>query len=839
MTTNSGKSPSPNGWYTPTELRDAAWRFAVDRRILLQAGLVGACILLFLANVSNSWISVIDDAFITFRFSRNIAGGHGIVFNPGGPWVEGYTNFTWMILAIPPIAWGWDVVLTMKLAGILCSVGTLLASWRLTASLRGAEDPLNVLPAVCLAVNAHFGFWTVQAMETPFQVILVVATYHFFLREMHDPRRWPAGAILAALAMMTRLDSAVFLFPLGVWAVWAVVRREVALKRLLVWGAIAMGLFAVYFSWKVVAFGDFYPNTYYAKVDGEFINRPRGVAHLFEFYFNQAGWERPRAENAVTFLGDVLLGKRLNGIAWMNLWMGTVIVLTILGRSRERILLIGPLLLQAWYILKIGGDWMPGFRFFQSMIPFLGIGLAIAVDRLMDLAGGRKGSRLAVRIGIGLLFVIASFEQMRIDTAYVFGPDPLWFPRQADWHQLDTIHSRYTGGFSPPLAEVANAIALNTIDNASILMSDIGQPAWFRPDLRIIDVDGLTDKVIADAPSVRSHEYGGIGIESLAGIENNLRAVRADWSDSAIAAEARRLHRERVMQRAVNYVMEVERPAYILAFEQHQGAGPDSPGYVYPDLVRLATEHPDFENYREVWRGIKTGNDVWNHLYTRDDVDHAISPSLRVERFQRIVRENPRLRGTVEKLYEELAELPDEERGGALATVYRHLARFTGDEGFVRRMLYLAGLQEDAATAREILDAAIVRGFDDEPWLYRMTARVYQDRGEYEEAVSILETGVENSNPADNSLLYDLAYIYEFPLSDADRALEATRRAIRRNEKEERAWDTLAGIAERTGDYSSAAEALEGMIATRPVDEVPDAWRKRLERLRALADPPQ
>ena len=37
-----------------------------------------------------------DDAFISFRYVRNLIEGHGLVFNPGER-VEGYTNFPWVL----------------------------------------------------------------------------------------------------------------------------------------------------------------------------------------------------------------------------------------------------------------------------------------------------------------------------------------------------------------------------------------------------------------------------------------------------------------------------------------------------------------------------------------------------------------------------------------------------------------------------------------------------------------------------------------------------------------------------------------------------------------------
>src|SRR5512143_1281620 len=39
-----------------------------------------------------------DDAFISFRYARHLAMGQGLVFNPGGERVEGYSNFLWVLI---------------------------------------------------------------------------------------------------------------------------------------------------------------------------------------------------------------------------------------------------------------------------------------------------------------------------------------------------------------------------------------------------------------------------------------------------------------------------------------------------------------------------------------------------------------------------------------------------------------------------------------------------------------------------------------------------------------------------------------------------------------------
>src|SRR5262249_13137238 len=42
------------------------------------------------------YFSLFDDAMVSMRYARNFAAGNGIVWNPGGDRVEGYTNPLWM-----------------------------------------------------------------------------------------------------------------------------------------------------------------------------------------------------------------------------------------------------------------------------------------------------------------------------------------------------------------------------------------------------------------------------------------------------------------------------------------------------------------------------------------------------------------------------------------------------------------------------------------------------------------------------------------------------------------------------------------------------------------------
>lgn len=50
-----------------------------------------------LTGVRAAWFFTIDDAYLTFRYTANLAAGHGPVWNVGEDPVEGFTNFLWMV----------------------------------------------------------------------------------------------------------------------------------------------------------------------------------------------------------------------------------------------------------------------------------------------------------------------------------------------------------------------------------------------------------------------------------------------------------------------------------------------------------------------------------------------------------------------------------------------------------------------------------------------------------------------------------------------------------------------------------------------------------------------
>jgi hypothetical protein len=730
-----------------TAVRETLSQWWRRPEVRVQALLLLPCVWVLAASAASFWEQVIDDAFITFRFARNVAEGHGFVFDVGGPAVEGFTNFSWLLLCTAVYRLGWDMLLACKVAGLLCGLATLGAAWRLSAAVREREDCLNVLAPAFVAMNAHFGFWMVQGLETPLHALLLTAAVWRCLREADEPWRWPLAPALGALAVMTRPDSVVLLVPVALWILGRAAGRQVAWRRVGVFAVIGVGILLPYTAWRVMTFGDWLPNTYYAKVASEPANVERAWAHVVEFGWNQAGSS-----------GDA---RGWNSLAWTALLLAGLAGSTLLGTWRARVLVVGAIGVQVVYLFHIGGDWMPGFRFFVPLVPLLGLAIACALDGWMQGCGARRLPRAVGRVFVAGALALSAVEQFRVSTAYVFGDSATWFEREAGWLAPGQVARNFGKSFQPELLGVTEALMLETQDGATILMSDIGLPMWAAPHLRLIDVDGLTDKVIADAPSARALAFGGVALGELDG-----------WR-----------HRERVLARATAYVLEHRRPEYVLAFEQHFGRGPDSEGALYPRLVaHVLARSPD--EWIEIARTPKTASDVWNHLLLRGDVPRDVPEAVRRARLLRAVRDNPRIGAFVRWLYRDFGDRGDDT---VLELVRGRVARFAGDWDFVREMLFLAAQYEDVATARAVYDGARREELMGVAWPHRMMSRVHQRRGEWREALEVLDRGTARLAAHDNALLHEMAWILESRLDDKPGALAVIERALARDPTDPRA----------------------------------------------------
>src|SRR5450432_691529 len=206
----------------------------------------------------------IDDAFITFRYSRNIVEGQGFVYNPGSQ-VLGTTTplYTLMMAAISGVLHGEDFQIYALLVNALADAATAVLLFLLVRRLTN-NRAMGALLAVLWAIAPYSVTFAVGGMETSVVILCMVGAFWLYV---NNQPIWMG--VVAALGFLTRIDAAIwigllFLFQLG--EAW-LAKRDKAWHTRIPWRTwLAFGLTVL--PWLIFSqfyFGSLLPHTLSAK----------------------------------------------------------------------------------------------------------------------------------------------------------------------------------------------------------------------------------------------------------------------------------------------------------------------------------------------------------------------------------------------------------------------------------------------------------------------------------------------------------------------------------------------------------------------------------------------
>ncbi len=151
----------------------------------------------------------IDDAFITFRYSRNLVAGLGFVYNPGARTLGTTTPlYTLLMAAIGGLTgsslYPWFALYVNALADALNAVLLARLAYRASGHLA-----LGGVVGLVLALHPQSVTFAIGGMETSVSILWMLAAVSAYLARRE---RWMA--IFAALGVLTRIDALLWAAPL-------------------------------------------------------------------------------------------------------------------------------------------------------------------------------------------------------------------------------------------------------------------------------------------------------------------------------------------------------------------------------------------------------------------------------------------------------------------------------------------------------------------------------------------------------------------------------------------------------------------------------------------------
>jgi len=427
-----------------------------------------------------------DDVFIPMRYALNFWRGHGWVMNAGER-VNGCTSPAqlWYLTVLLRFVGPNIAVVVSKFLGIAGGVYVLFMTRRLLRIVFPSQPVISNIAPLLVAVQISFVLSMIDAMETAAATVLLITALTRFSEECGTvtvPVGHNRSAIYFAMASLCRPELTV-VFPV-LWAVDKVVGRRsrlalVDIVPLVVFAlpVIALGLF------NYLYYGDPLPNTYYAK------NRPfpGGVVPGMEY-----------------------IGKHALIAPWQLLIVGLPVA--IYRGARRSLILLMPVVLEALFLLKLGGDWMMDGRFYATMAPYLAPLWLMPLSLTPDLRTllTRWVSIPVVNIGLGfsaavLVLIISGgpVHKIMLFTQFRHLNSVVTVLRGGD------LSTRWRTSNADGLSRMSRWVRTNVPHGQTVMTSEIGLLGLENMDDKIVDIYGLTDHFIARLPGYK-RTAGGV-----------------------------------------------------------------------------------------------------------------------------------------------------------------------------------------------------------------------------------------------------------------------------------------------------------------------------------------
>ncbi len=426
---------------------------------------------------------MVDDAYISFRYARNLVRGEGLVFNPGER-VEGYTNFLWTVLIAGGMAAGAEPEPVAETLAFLAAAGSLVLLAGLGQRLlRGPLAlPATLLPPLLFAALGSEARHVVSGMETLLFVFLVLAAFSVLLWRWHGEeapanglaphppgprlREVSVSGVLFSLATMTRPEGAMFtaigglivlLGPCpGATEVGAgqAVGVRARLRATATFAGSFVALFGPFTAWRVAYYGHLFPNTFYAKVAGPLPEVvARGWTSLGRIMAEWPVW--PVLVAAVLALLPIHRALRKSGV-WF--WLAGVVLTTWVS------------------FVLVGGDFLAFFGP-RMLMPALPFALLLAAEGIRRVATAWRPK------SVGWLMMSAALVAFPLYTLVRPWPAP-----GGPLGGLASLHQMFDG-ISAWLLEASSTPALLAAPGIGVIP--------YETDWPTLDMFGLTDEHIA------------------------------------------------------------------------------------------------------------------------------------------------------------------------------------------------------------------------------------------------------------------------------------------------------------------------------------------------------
>lgn len=415
-----------------------------------------------------AWWFVCDDAFITWRYSRNVANGFGPRYNLGDELpVEGYSDFLWMLIGAAFEAVGVAPRLAVPWVSAVCGVAVVAWVWKF---LRDRTSPLSaLLGAATMALTPPFAVWSTSGLETMAQVLCLWGTFVFLVHGDDDsPRHATIAGVFGLALALVRTEGIAWCVVLGALAAalrwWQGRPIGPALSR---YAATLLVPFAIYYAWRTAYYQSLVGNTAKAKVHLGPDTLARGLMYV--------------ALYVATLLAPLLAlpaaASALRGPRRVEAATAAFMAVAVTG-----------------YAVVVSGDYMTWFRILVPTLPFVAVVAGLALHRLEQRSGKAAAGLVgAFAVTLGLLpgFDVHLVPESARESLSIREKLGFFRSENQQWTAMNEHVSTWT--------EKGLALKLYAKPGDTYVAAAIGATGYYS-DLYIYDRNGLVNREVAEQP---------------------------------------------------------------------------------------------------------------------------------------------------------------------------------------------------------------------------------------------------------------------------------------------------------------------------------------------------
>jgi 4-amino-4-deoxy-L-arabinose transferase-like glycosyltransferase len=367
-----------------------------------------------------------DDAFITFRYVRNLIAGQGYVFNPGEHVLGTTTPFYTLYLALIGNL-GLDFILVGKLTNIVADTATILL---LFSVVFHATNRIVAWVVALLVLSSPYNLqFSANGMETGIYTFMIP-----FVLYLYEQRQWKSMALAGGILVLVRPDGVLALLVIALF--WLLDRQglRAGIKFALLAALVTLPWF-IFATWY---FGSPIPHSITAKALTYRSSVPMEWLYILWYIFAQNGG-LGGGLLIVALLGTgsmaVLSRQTLRPLRLYLVWMVLYIATFTLFQSGRFGWYYAPIMPILFTLVVLGGaEWFEQTRRFTAMTRIMQSNLRYALLATLFLA-------IIVISGIS---VYGSWQEAWKEVAYeklIWQPLGLWIRENSDPNATVAVES--------------------------------------------------------------------------------------------------------------------------------------------------------------------------------------------------------------------------------------------------------------------------------------------------------------------------------------------------------------------------------------------------------------